>query len=220
MASIDIQQSQNKQKLLAIVCMVIGISGLHLVVPHAFEKGHIVARELYFLPIILSGFWFGLRGAVITSLSITAFYLTYATFHWRGFTPGDLDRLLEIGLFNIVAITTGFLQDRQKARTREKLESIKALAGTVAHEMNSPLFVAMGNLELLQDDFDQDSEPYQEMDGIKNNLNELKILIQKISQLEDVVIKDYYGTSKIVDLDSVDVHSGTAPHFSKQTQGD
>ncbi len=220
MASTEIQQSLKNQKLLAIVCMVISISVLHLVVPHAFEKGHIVARELYFLPIILSGFWFGLRGAVITSLSITVFYFTYATFHWRGFTPGDLDRLLEIGLFNIVAITTGFLQDRQKARIREKLESIKALAGTVSHEMNSPLFVAMGNLELLQDDFDQDSEPYREMEGIRNNLNELKTLIQKISQLEDVVIKDYYGTSKIVDLDSVDVHSGTAPHFSKQTQGD
>ena len=220
MASTEIQQSLNKQKLLAIVCMVISISVLHLVLPHAFEKEHIVARELYFLPIILSGFWFGLRGAVITSLSITAFYLTYAIFHWRGFTPGDLDRLLEIGLFNIVAITTGFLQDRQKARIREKLESIKALAGTVAHEMNSPLFVAMGNLELLQDDFDQDSEPYQEMQGIRNNLNELKTLIQKISQLEDVVTKDYYGTSRIVDLDSVDVHSGTAPYLSKQTQGD
>ncbi|MBW1749149.1 MAG: DUF4118 domain-containing protein, partial [Deltaproteobacteria bacterium] len=169
MASTEIQQSLKNQKLLAIVCMVISISVLHLVVPHAFEKGHIVARELYFLPIILSGFWFGLRGAVITSLSITVFYFTYATFHWRGFTPGDLDRLLEIGLFNIVAITTGFLQDRQKARIREKLESIKALAGTVSHEMNSPLFVAMGNLELLQDDFDQDSEPYREMEGIRNN---------------------------------------------------
>ena len=201
MASTEIQQSLNKQKLLAIVCMVISISVLHLVLPLAFEKEHIVARELYFLPIILSGFWFGLRGAVITSLSITAFYLTYATFHWRGFTSGDLDRLLEIGLFNIVAVTTGFLQDRQKARIREKLESIKALAGTVAHEMNSPLFVAMGNLELLQDDFEKDSEPYREIKGIRNNLNELKTLIKKISQLEDVVTKDYYGTTSIVDLD-------------------
>lgn len=201
MASTEIQQSLNKQKLLAIVLMVIQISALHLTLPHTFEKGHIVARELYFLPIIFSGFWFGLRGAVITSLSITAFYLTYATFHWRGFSSGDLDRLLEIGLFNIVAITTGFLQDRQKTRAREKLESIKALAGTVAHEMNSPLFVASGNLELLQDDFDQDSEPFQNIESIKKNMNEMRILIKKISQIEDVVTKDYYGTSKIVDLD-------------------
>lgn len=201
MASTEIRQSRNKQKLPVIIFMVIGISALHLVVPHAFEKGHIFARELFFLPIILSAFWFGLRGAVIISLSITAFYLGYSTLHWRGFTPDDLDRLLEICLFNIVAITTGLLQDRQKARAREKLESIRALAGTVAHELNSPLFVAIGNLELLQDDFEQNSEPFREMGNIKNNLNELKILIKKISQLEDVVTKDYYGTSRIVDLD-------------------
>lgn len=201
MASTEIQQSLNKQKLLVIVCMIIGISALHLFVPHAFEKGHIVARELYFLPIILSGFWFGLRGGLITALSITAFYSSYSIFHWQGFTPHDLDRLLEICLFNIVAITIGLLQDRQKARVKEKFESIKALAGTVAHEMNSPLFVAMGNLEFLQDDFEKDSEPYREIEGVRNNLNEMKILIQKISQLEDVVTKDYYGTSSIVDLD-------------------
>ncbi len=187
--------------LLTIVLMVIGISGLHLFVSRDFEKGHILARELYFLPIILSAFWFGLRGAVITALSITAFYLTYSAFHWRGFTPDDLDRLLEICLFNIVAVTTGFLQDRQKAHAREKLESIKALAGTVAHEMNSPLFVAMGNLELLQDDFEQDSEPYRELEGIKSNLNKLKTLIKRISKLEEVVTRDYDGTSRIVDLD-------------------
>ncbi|MBU0664438.1 MAG: hypothetical protein KJ990_07845 [Proteobacteria bacterium] len=100
-----------------------------------------------------------------------------------------------------MAVTTGFLQDRQKAHAREKLESIKALAGTVAHEMNSPLFVAMGNLELLQDDFEQDSEPYREMEGIKSNLNKLKTLVKRISQLEEVVTRDYDGTSRIVDLD-------------------
>jgi signal transduction histidine kinase len=201
MASTDIQQSQNKLKLLVIVLMAVAISALHLLVPHAFEKGHIVARELYFLPIILSAFWFGLRGAVITAIGITAFYLTYSALHWRGFSTDDLDRLLEIGLFNIVAISTGFLQDRQKARAREKLESIKALAGTVAHEMNSPLFVAIGNLQLLKDDFDQDSEPFREMKSILDNLNQMKILIKKISQLQEVVTRDYDGTSKIVDLD-------------------
>lgn len=201
MTSAAIQQHIDKKKLLIIFFMVIGISGLHLFISHDYEKGHIIARELYFLPIILSAFWFGLRGAVITVLSISAFYLSFSAIHWGGFRPDDLERLLETGLFNIVAITLGFLQDKQKAQTREKLEAIKALSGTVAHEMNSPLFVALGNLELLQDDFDQDSEHYQEIEGIKTNLKELKNLIKRISQLREVVTKDYDGTSRIVDLE-------------------
>lgn len=201
MASTNIQQYRDKQRMLIVVLMTIGISGLHLLFPHNFEKSHILARELYFLPIILSAFWFGLRGAVMTALTVTAFFLIYSALHWHDFSADDLDRLLEIALYNIVAITMGVLQDRQKARAREKLESVKALAGTVAHEMNSPLFVAIGNLELLQDDFGQDSEPYLEMKNIINNLNQLKNLIKRISQLEEVVTRDYDGTSKIVDLD-------------------
>ncbi len=192
---------RDKYKILVVMVLIIGISGLHLAVSHDFEKGHILARELYFVPIILSAFWFGLRGAVIAAAGITTFYFTYSMLHWQGFTPHEMDVILEIVLFNVVAVTTGFLQDRQKLHAREKLESVKALAGTVAHEMNSPLFVAMGNLELLQDDFTQDSEQYLEIDGVMGNLKELKLLIKKISQIEDVVTRDYDGTSRIVDLD-------------------
>ena len=191
---------ENIQKMLIIAVMVLGISGMHILLPHDFPKTHVVARELYFLPVILSAFWFGLRGALITSLSITTFYFTYSIFHWQGFTPDDLDRLLEIFFFNAVAIITGFLQDRQRAHAREKLESIKALAATVGHEINSPLFVAMGNVELLQDDFEEESETYGELEGIRTNLKEIKGLVKKISLIEEVVTRDYDGTTRIVDL--------------------
>lgn len=194
------ERYENIQKLLIIVVMVMSISGMHLVLPHDFPKTHVVARELYFLPVILSAFWFGLRGAVITSFSITAFYLTYSVIHWNSFSPDDLDRLLEILFFNVVAIVTGFLQDRQKAHAREKLESVKALAATVGHEINSPLFVAMGNVELLQDDFEEESETYGELEGIRTNLKEIKGLVKKISLIEEVVTRDYDGTTRIVDL--------------------
>jgi len=191
----------DRQKLLTIICMVIGISALHLFVSRDFEKGHIIARELYFLPIILGAFWFGLRGAVITAMSITLFYLTYSIAHWQGFTSNDLDRLLETGLFIIIAVTTGFLRDRQQKEAEEKLASIKALTGTVAHEINSPLFVAMGTLDLLQDDFAGESVTYQEIASVLKNLREIKVLVQKISSIEEVVTMDYDGTATIVDLD-------------------
>jgi signal transduction histidine kinase len=195
------KQLRNRKKVLVIVFMVIGISALHLYLSRNFEKTHIIAREMFFLPIIFSAFWFGLRGALLTSMAITAFYLTYSLLNWQGFSNDDLNSLLEIALYNIVAITMGVLQDRQRERAREKLEVVKALAGTVAHEMNSPLFVAIGNLELLQDDFDENSEPYLAMENIIKNLKIIKVLIHKISQLEKVVTKNYDSTSKVVDLD-------------------
>lgn len=181
--------------------MVAAISSFHLLMPRTSEQLHIFARELYFLPIILGAFWFGLRGALCTSLAVTAFYLPYALVHWRGFIADDLDRLLEIALFNIVAVLIGLLQDRQRARTREKMESIKALTATVAHEINSPLFVAMGTLDLLRDDFAEGSEPRLEIDAAMKSLEDMKVLVKKISSIEDVVTSDYDGTSRIVDLE-------------------
>jgi hypothetical protein len=35
---------------------------------------HVIFRELYFLPIILGGFWFGLRGGLLTALAISLLY--------------------------------------------------------------------------------------------------------------------------------------------------
>jgi len=201
MSIFHIKKVEMRWKILIIALLVVGVSSIHIFVSRDYEKGHIVARELYFLPIILSAFWFGLRGALITSLTITLFYLPYSAVHWRGFVPDDLDRLLEIFLFNVVAVVVGLLQDRQRARTREKFESIRALSATVAHEMNTPLFVATGTLELLHDDFDKDSEPYIEIDSVMKNLRKLKEMIKKISQIENVVTRDYDGTSMIVDID-------------------
>ncbi|RUM35480.1 MAG: hypothetical protein DSY58_06830 [Desulfobulbus sp.] len=194
------KSSGSRKKMFTIIAMIAVISSLHLLFPHDFSRTHVVARELYFLPVILSAFWFGLRGALLTSLSITAFYFTYSVFHWQGFSPDDLDRLLEIFFFNAVAVITGFLQDSQRAHAREKLESVKALAATVGHEINSPLFVAMGNVELLQDDFDEDSEAYSELEGIYVSLKEIKVLVKKISLIEEVVTRDYDGTTRIVDF--------------------
>ncbi len=195
------ESAESKWKIAVVILLITGISGLHLLITHEFVKGHIVARELYFIPVILSGFWFGLRGGLFTSFTVTLFYLPYSAMHWNGFTPDDLDRLLEIALFNVVAVVVGFLQDRQQARNREKFESIKAMAATVAHEINTPLFVAMGNLELLQDDFEKDSVPYEEISGVMENLGQMKELVKKISLLENIVTETYDGTSVIVNLE-------------------
>jgi signal transduction histidine kinase len=196
-----VKKGETRWRLFIIVLLVAGISSIHLFVSRDLEKGHIVARELYFLPIILSALWFGMRGALLTSITITLFYLPYSAIYWRGFVSDDLDRLLEIILFNIIAIVVGLLQDRQKARTREKFESIRAMAATVAHELNTPLFVATGSLELLHEDFDKDSETYIEIDNIMSNLRKVKGMIKKISLIENVVTQDYDGTSMIVDIE-------------------
>lgn len=75
------------------------------------------------------------------------------------------------------------------------------MAATVAHELNTPLFVATGTLEFLHEEFDKDSEAYIEIECVIRNLRILKEVIKKISYIETVATQDYDGTSTIVDIE-------------------
>ena len=65
----------NKLKTGIIVLLVSIISLLHYFTGMQLIYYHIFYRELYFLPLILAGFWFGLKGGIIASLSVTVLYL-------------------------------------------------------------------------------------------------------------------------------------------------
>ncbi|HSQ83147.1 MAG TPA: hypothetical protein VLM43_00370 [Desulfobacterales bacterium] len=77
---------------------------------------------------------------------------------------------MEIILFNIVANGLGFLRNREKAIEKEKRKAIMAMAGTVAHEINSPLFSVLGTSQLMQNEFSPSSSPYNDMKFIIRNL--------------------------------------------------
>lgn len=188
-------------KILFIVILVGAIASLHYSTQHSLTYRHIVYRELFFLPLILGGFWFGLRGGLITSFSIVAIYMPFVILRWEKFSSDDLNKSIEIILFVIVAVLVGILRDREMARIREKIEGIKAMAGTVAHELNTPLQVVLGNSQLLQEEFDSSTETHVELQSIINNLRKMDQIIKKMSFIDRVELKDYVGKTKILDIE-------------------
>jgi len=191
----------DRGKFIFLLVLVLAITALHIATSQEQELPHIFYRELYFLPLILSAFWFGLRGSFIISLCVTVLYVPYTIFHWQSFSPNDLDRLLEILLFNIVANGLGFLRDREKTVEKEKRKAIMAMASTVAHEINTPLFSAIGTTQLMQDEFNRDSDPYNDLQLIIRNLKEIKQMVKKIAAIEKPEMKPYVGNSVIVDIE-------------------
>ena len=184
-------EKQLKTKIIALAMMAVVISLLHYFTEMRQVYYHIFYRELYFLPLILSGLWFGLKGGLITSLSITALYLPFTLMQWHRFSPDDFDKLLEILLFNIVAIGLGFLSDRGKAEekakreaehfAREQAESANRLKSDflsiVSHELRTPLISIVGYNDLL-------------LDGVAGKLTEDQIdALQKIDKNSKKLIK-------------------------------
>ena len=173
---------RNHIKIIFLGVLVSGISALHYLTHIDRFHYHALYGELYFFPIALAGFWFGLRGALTTSLSITAIYLPFILIHWGNFSEYDLDRVIEILLYNTIAATLGVLKDRQVAESRRLLESESLAAmgkaiSCVAHDMKTPLAAIGGLTRLVLKKLGEDYLDHEK----------LHIVVYEIQRLENMV---------------------------------
>lgn len=143
----------DNRKIIRIVLLVLAvtiITILHYRTSQLEISTHIIFRELYFLPIILAGFWFGVRGALAVSFSITLFYLPFTLSLPQRITGHYLENILQIVLFNIIGLLIGWLRDREKKQQKKLLEAENLAAmgravSCIAHDMKTPL-IAIGGL--------------------------------------------------------------------------
>jgi len=164
--------------------LLIGISLLHyLTEPHEMEL-HAVHRRLYYLPLVLASFWFGIKGALAVSISAIALYFPYALYNWSG-TFHDFDTLIEGGLYVFIALILGYLAERQKkehaARIEaERLAAIGKVVSEIAHDMKSP-------------------PPPRKLSGDADNKKKLQVVIQETKRLE-VMVKEMLEFGKPLEL--------------------
>lgn len=99
-------------------------------------------------------------------------------------------------------ITDQQLLEQEKLE-RVKLEGVVEMAGTAAHELNSPLFAALGTAQLLRDDLTSE-EMIEEMDMIIRNMKKMGELTRKMTEATGFESREYVGDTKIVSLKSRD----------------
>ena len=87
----------------------------------------------------------------------------------------------------------------QEKMERMKLQGVIEMAGTAAHELNSPLFAALGTAQLLRDDLPS-AEMIAEMDTIIRNLQTMSVLTKKMTEVTGFESREYVGETKIVAL--------------------
>ncbi len=82
---------------------------------------------------------------------------------------------------------------------RVKLQGVIDLAGTVAHEINSPLFAALGTAQLLEEDI-EDQELITDVQTIIRNLKDMGELTKKMTTMTGYESRDYVGDVNIVEF--------------------
>jgi PAS domain S-box-containing protein len=105
---------------------------------------------------------------------------------------GQVEYVIEI----IRDITSEHMLAEEKVQSG-KLQGIVELAGTVAHEINSPLFAALGTAQLLVEE-SETIEMIDELEIIIRNLQQISALTQKMTAMTGFTGKEYVGTSTIL----------------------
>ena len=115
-------QRDERIRLLVVAVLVVVVTILHYSTAPQWAEIHDIYRRLYYIPIILGGLWFGLRGGLLTSLAVSILYLPHILVQWQSHPATNLEQYLEILLYNVIGALTGFLAEReqlQKTRYRQ-----------------------------------------------------------------------------------------------------
>ncbi len=107
-----------------IVFLILIITFLHYNTPTSIWQFHLIFMELYFIPILLAAFQFGVKGGLSAALAVTVFYLPHVLLQWGGLVETNLLRFLQIILFNVIGYLTGLKAQGE----REKTEKYRKLA--------------------------------------------------------------------------------------------
>jgi two-component system, NtrC family, sensor histidine kinase HydH len=113
----------NLFRMALLAASIVGISLLHYLTPLHLPVLHDIFQRLYYIPIIFAAFWFGLRGGLGSSIIVSVLYAPHILFQWGVVPSLEMEKFLEIVLYNVVGGITGFLSQREEER-REELRQI------------------------------------------------------------------------------------------------
>ncbi len=134
---------------------VLLITFLHYVTKSGNRPLHSVYTEFHYIPLLLAGLVFGLRGALLTSLMVALLDGVYTAIDWRGASLWLLDDSVHVILPVIFSLLIGFLVDLRNSNRRQ-LEQKTYLSGlgqasaVLVHDLKNPLLnveAAMMRLE-------------------------------------------------------------------------
>jgi two-component system sensor histidine kinase HydH len=106
----------DSNRLAIMAALVIVITALHYSTNIQDARIHDIFRRLYYIPIVLGGLWFALRGGLGTSIVVSILYAPHVVFQWGNMPAAKPEQYLEILLYNVIGFLTGFLSQRERTQ--------------------------------------------------------------------------------------------------------
>lgn len=125
-------QTGRKRRLITLLLLMAGITALHYSTTVHADHYHDIYRRLYYIPIVLGGLWFGLRGGVSTAIGVSLLYAPHVLFQWGHHVGLPLEQYLEMVLYNVIGCLTGFLSGKEQHQRRKYQETARDLEESYA----------------------------------------------------------------------------------------
>jgi two-component system sensor histidine kinase HydH len=117
-------------RLTIIAGLLLLVTALHYLTTTQMVNAHDVYRRLYYVPIVLGGVWFAMRGGIVTATLASLLYMPHVLFHWQHNPTIALEQYLEIVLYNIIGCLTGFLAQRERQQKLRYQKAAETLEGS------------------------------------------------------------------------------------------
>jgi signal transduction histidine kinase len=168
---------------------------------------HAIHGRLCYIPIVLSAFWFGIRGGIVTALVISYFSLLYIYIRPVAEPDELFGELTEIAFYFAIGGFSGILLDSERSSRRKKEEAEQKLAQaeklslvgqmvtSIAHEIKNPLGSIKGAVQILNDGNTPE----------KDKAEFITIMEREIDRLDNVV-RDYLSFAKPTPSQKTDVN--------------
>jgi two-component system, NtrC family, sensor histidine kinase HydH len=194
------------KSILLIWGPIVLVTALHYTTGAAHHWAHDIFRRLYYIPIVLGAFGFGVRGSLAAAIAASLLYSPHAFTHFMHHDPGSgTEKILEILLYNVIALVAGLLADREYRERKKqqataeqlrqaldernemerlliragRLQAMGELTAGLAHEIKNPLASIQGTAEIVIEDVAADSPKRGMADILMKELKRLEDLLER-----------------------------------------
>jgi len=119
--------NQNWVKIAAILFLVFVLALFHFLTGIENSPYYGFYCRLYYLPIVLAGLWFCLRGGVLVAVLVSILFAPHLFFKWGQFDVVPIEHYFEVILFIFTGFVTGLMSSRTNFQSMRAENNMKQL---------------------------------------------------------------------------------------------
>ncbi len=189
-----------KEKICRMFFVILLLSAI--LVLHKLISSHSpLSHSLFCIFIILSSFWFRLKGGLVSSVIASIFYAPRLLFIRSMNTPEVLSQFAEILMFLAIGTLTGTLSERLESekeqlriqserisqiqsqlRHAERLSILGEISASIAHEIRGPLANVKGAAEILMKEYPSGGDGREFLDILLKE-------VERLGRVTDAILK-------------------------------